>query len=158
MSNTPKWYNEKTARETANPAILAAILGSGGNDRVTRAAAANPASPAYVLEKAGHGPRRNAGETPADPARRPFRPSSRLAAPDDRRYKHKFEITGSTGRIYRLSYDDAPGAGYWTCSCPGNITHGDCKHLRACGLMGRKQSKALGIRAPEAVMQLEKRA
>ena len=66
--------------------------------------------------------------------------------PDSDRYKHRFEVAGSTGRIYRVSYDSAPGAGYWVCSCPGNIGHGDCKHLQACGLQGRKQAKMLGSR------------
>jgi hypothetical protein len=40
----PKWYNAETARETKNLAILAAILSTGSNDEVTRAARANPLS------------------------------------------------------------------------------------------------------------------
>ena len=67
---------------------------------------------------------------------------------DDDRYKNRFEVAGSTGRVYRISYDNASGAGYWVCSCPGNISHGDCKHLQACGLIGRKRAKIMGLRAP----------
>jgi hypothetical protein len=40
-----------------------------------------------------------------------------------------------------VSYDAAPNAGYWTCSCRGNISHGQCKHLTNMGLMGRKFGK-----------------
>ena len=70
--------------------------------------------------------------------------------PDTDRYKHRFDIRSeSSNRIYRIAYDKAPNTGYWTCSCPGNISHGDCKHLRSMGLIGRKVSKMRGIRAPE---------
>lgn len=59
--------------------------------------------------------------------------------PDDARYKARFEIRSeSSDRRYRISFDSAAGAGYWTCSCPGNIRHGSCKHLEAMGLRGRK--------------------
>jgi len=59
--------------------------------------------------------------------------------PDDSRYKCRFEVkSSSSDRVHRISFDAAPGAGYWTCSCPGNIRHGSCKHLEAGGLQGRK--------------------
>jgi hypothetical protein len=59
--------------------------------------------------------------------------------PDTDRYKIRFDIpSSSSNRLYRISWDNAPGAHYWTCSCPGNISHGQCKHLTACGLKGRK--------------------
>lgn len=45
--------------------------------------------------------------------------------------------SSSSGRIYKISFDDAPGALYWRCSCPGSIAHGRCKHLQSCGLKGR---------------------
>lgn len=63
--------------------------------------------------------------------------------PDDSRYKCRFDIPGSTGDVHRISFDSAPGAGYWKCSCRGNIRHGKCKHLDAMGLPGRKQGKSL---------------
>lgn len=57
---------------------------------------------------------------------------------DDGRYKCKFEIRSETSdKIYRISFDMASSALYWTCSCPGNIRHGHCKHLKAMNLPGR---------------------
>ena len=44
--------------------------------------------------------------------------------------------SSSSGRIYKISFDDAPGALYWRCSCAG-IRYGQCKHLTSCGLKGR---------------------
>lgn len=65
--------------------------------------------------------------------------------PDTDRYKCRFELKSETSdQIYRLSFDAAKGAGYWTCSCRGNIAHGQCKHLTACGLRGRVYGKDLG--------------
>jgi hypothetical protein len=59
--------------------------------------------------------------------------------PDDTRYKCRFEVrSSSSDRVHRISFDAAPGAGYWMCSCPGAIRHGSCKHLEAAGLRGRK--------------------
>jgi hypothetical protein len=67
--------------------------------------------------------------------------------PDTPRFKCRFDIgSASSSRIYRVSYDAAPGAGYWTCSCPGNIRHGHCKHLEAMGLPGRKQKRTLAAK------------
>lgn len=64
--------------------------------------------------------------------------------PDDSRYKHKFFVrSASSNALYKISYDSAPGAMHWKCSCRGNIRHGDCKHLKACGLKGRKFGKVL---------------
>lgn len=58
---------------------------------------------------------------------------------DSDRYKCRFKVRSeSSNNLYLLSYDNAPGAGYWTCSCRGNISHGQCKHLTAAGLRGRK--------------------
>lgn len=62
---------------------------------------------------------------------------------DTDRYKCRFDVPGSTGNIYRVSFDAAPGAGYWVCSCRGCIAHGQCKHLTAMGLYGRKMGKSL---------------
>ena len=62
---------------------------------------------------------------------------------DDARYKSKFEVVSeSSGRVYRISYDSAPGAGYWVCSCPGYLTRGKCKHLSAAGLRGRAEKRS----------------
>jgi hypothetical protein len=64
--------------------------------------------------------------------------------PDTDRYKCRIEIRSETSqRIYRISFDAAPRAGYWTCSCPGNIRHGTCKHLKAMGLPGRANGRSL---------------
>jgi hypothetical protein len=62
--------------------------------------------------------------------------------PDSDRYKCRFKVKSeSSNSLYLISYDNA--AGWWTCSCRGNISHGQCKHLTAAGLKGRKfgQSK-----------------
>jgi hypothetical protein len=60
--------------------------------------------------------------------------------PDSGRYKCRFKVkSASSNRLYLISYDTA---GYWTCSCPGNIRHGSCKHLEAAGLSGRKFGRA----------------
>jgi len=65
--------------------------------------------------------------------------------PDSTRYKGGFGVRSeSSGRIYKISYDCAGGAMYWTCSCPGNIRYGQCKHLSACGLKGRKHGANAG--------------
>lgn len=59
--------------------------------------------------------------------------------PDSDRYKVRFKVrSASSNSLYMISYDNAPGAQYWTCSCRGNIRHGQCKHLTAAGLKGRK--------------------
>lgn len=64
--------------------------------------------------------------------------------PDTERYKCRFTVgSSSSSRVYMISFDAAPNAGYWTCSCPGGISHGQCKHLDACGLRGRKHGKDL---------------
>lgn len=57
--------------------------------------------------------------------------------PDSKRYKGGFGVrSSSSDKIYKISFDTAMMC--WKCSCPGGIIHGDCKHLRACGLKGRK--------------------
>jgi len=59
--------------------------------------------------------------------------------PDTDRHIHRFKVrSASSNSLYLISFDKAPGAGYWTCSCRGNISHGQCKHLTACGLKGRQ--------------------
>jgi len=62
---------------------------------------------------------------------------------DNGRWKCGFKIAGSTGTVHKVSFDSAPGAGYWTCSCRGNIRWGQCKHLTAMGLTGRKSGRSL---------------
>jgi len=58
--------------------------------------------------------------------------------PDSDRYKVRFKVkSSSSNSLYLISFDNAPGSQWWTCSCPGNIRHGQCKHLTACGLKGR---------------------
>lgn len=57
---------------------------------------------------------------------------------DTDRYKFGFAVASQTStRKYKISFDAAPGALYWKCSCPGCISKGRCKHLQACGLKGR---------------------
>lgn len=64
--------------------------------------------------------------------------------PDSDRYKCRFTIRSeSSSMVYMISFDAAPGALYWKCSCRGNIAHGHCKHLRAMGLPGRSSGKSL---------------
>jgi len=72
-------------------------------------------------------------------AHRPKTPPNALVTyPDGPRYKFGFGVASeSSGRIYKISFDAAPGACWWVCSCPGCIRHGQCKHLTACGLQGR---------------------
>lgn len=61
--------------------------------------------------------------------------------PDSDRFKCRFKVrSSSSNNLYLVSYDTA--AGYWTCSCRGNIRHGSCKHLEAAGLKGRKYGKS----------------
>ncbi len=67
--------------------------------------------------------------------------------PDTLRHKCIFEVgSGSSDKIYRVSYDSAPGAGYWVCSCLGNLTRGNCRHLKAIGLPGRKEKGSLACK------------
>jgi hypothetical protein len=62
--------------------------------------------------------------------------------PDTDRYKARFTVRSeSSNNLYMISFDAAPNAGYWTCSCRGNISHGQCKHLTAIGQHGRKFRK-----------------
>jgi hypothetical protein len=59
--------------------------------------------------------------------------------PDSDRYKVRFKVpSSSSNRLYLVSFDNAPGAQYWTCSCFGNRRHGQCHHLSDLGLKGRK--------------------
>ena len=76
---------------------------------------------------------------------RPTPPPGAVAVYDDSaRYKFGFGVASqSSGRIYKISFDAAPGCLYWKCSCPGCISHGDCKHLRACGLNGKNGGKQI---------------
>lgn len=63
--------------------------------------------------------------------------------PDSDRYKCRFKVrSASSNQMYLISYDSAPGAGYWTCSCRGNIRFGSCKHLESAGLQGRKYGRS----------------
>ncbi len=61
---------------------------------------------------------------------------------DNGRWKARFEIgSESSDRVYRVSFDTAQGC--WVCSCMGCIRHGQCKHLTAMGLQGRKHGRDL---------------
>ena len=78
-------------------------------------------------------------------ASRPVPPAGAIAVyADTERYKFGVGVASqSSGRIYKISFDAALGSLCWKCSCPGCIAHGDCKHLRACGLKGRAYGKQL---------------
>ncbi len=66
-------------------------------------------------------------------------PAGAITYPDSSRYKGGFGVRSSSGnKIYKISFDAAPAMHCWVCSCPGNISHGQCKHLSALGLKGRK--------------------
>ena len=67
-------------------------------------------------------------------------PSSAVEVlPDTERYKVRFKVkSSSSNSLHLVSYDSAPGAGYWVCSCLGYRRYGQCKHLTAAGLKGRK--------------------
>jgi len=70
--------------------------------------------------------------------------------PDSDRYKYRFKVrSASSNRLYLVSYDNA--AHYWTCSCRGNIRHGQCKHLTAAGLKGRKYGKTYLPESPKQI-------
>jgi len=70
-------------------------------------------------------------------------PSAIEVLPDSDRYKCRFTVRSeSSNKLYMVSYDSAAGAGYWTCSCFGNRRFGQCKHLTAAGLKGRKFGKS----------------
>ena len=61
---------------------------------------------------------------------------------DTERYKCRFTIrSASSNSVYMVSFDAAPGAGYWVCSCRGAVAYGSCKHLEAMGKKGRKYGK-----------------
>ena len=67
--------------------------------------------------------------------------------PDSDRYKCRFKVkSASSNQLYLISYDTS--AGWWTCSCRGNIRHGSCKHLEAAGLKGRKYGRTTLSDAP----------
>jgi hypothetical protein len=64
--------------------------------------------------------------------------------PDTDRYKFRFKVRSqSSDSLYLISFDNAPGAKYWVCSCRGCIGHGHCKHLDSIGLVGRAKAKML---------------
>jgi hypothetical protein len=70
--------------------------------------------------------------------------------PDTDRYKCRFKVRSqSSNQLYLISFDAAPGALCWKCSCPGCVAHGQCKHLTACGLKGRPYG-----RDPETLRRL----
>ena len=69
--------------------------------------------------------------------------------PDTDRYKVRFKIRREkSNALYLISFDSAPGAHYWVCSCRGCIAHGQCKHLTAMGRAGRKLAASLPLSHP----------
>jgi len=73
--------------------------------------------------------------------------------PDNGRWILCFLIPSeSSNRLYKVSFDTAPGARWWTCSCRGNISHGNCKHLKSMGLMGRAIASSLPSNDPRRML------
>jgi hypothetical protein len=73
--------------------------------------------------------------------------------PDNGRYLYCFLVRSeSSGSLYKVSFDSAPAARWWTCSCRGNIGHGNCKHLKAMGLMGRTEARCLPPNDPRRML------
>lgn len=73
--------------------------------------------------------------------------------PNNGRYILCFLVPSeSSNANYKVSFDTAPNARWWTCSCRGNIGHGNCKHLKAMGLMGRAVAKLLPPNDPRRML------
>lgn len=69
----------------------------------------------------------------------PFQAPDGRKLPDSDRYRNRFQIeSDSSNKKYTIAFDMARNAGYWTCSCPGCCTQGQCKHLTRFGYHGRK--------------------
>jgi hypothetical protein len=70
----------------------------------------------------------------------PFRtPSEGRKLPDTDRYRNRFQVeSDSSNKKYTIAFDIARNAGYWTCSCMGCCTRGQCKHLDRLGYKGRQ--------------------
>lgn len=70
--------------------------------------------------------------------------------PDEGPHKLRMDIPSSSGsRNYRVSFLSGPNSNYFVCSCPGNLSHGRCKHLSAMGLWGRADRAKALARAKE---------
>lgn len=66
------------------------------------------------------------------------RPAGTIPLQDSPRYKGRFGVWSSDrSQVYVVSFDTAPGAGYWTCGCKGAINNGKCTHMERYGLLGR---------------------
>lgn len=65
-------------------------------------------------------------------------PQDAIMLPDEGCHKLRLKVPNSSGtRYYLVSFLSGPNSNYFQCSCPGCITHGNCKHLSAMGLWGR---------------------
>lgn len=96
------------------------------------------------MRRAGPPPERAGSDARAALARLEPPEGALQTFPDTDRYRCRFTIgSSSSDRVYMVSFDAAPRAGWWTCSCPGCVRHGSCKHLEAMGLRGRKSGKDL---------------
>jgi hypothetical protein len=66
-------------------------------------------------------------------------PNGAPQLPDHKQYKGRFQVKSSSNHnLYTIAFLVGPNSNYWTCSCRGCISHGQCKHLSAAGLKGRK--------------------
>lgn len=98
-------------------------------------------------------PKTAAQPDPQALAIRAIRAAGHDLLPDNGRYILCFLVRSeSSDSLYKVSFDTAPNAKWWTCSCRGNIGHGTCKHLKALGLMGRAIAKSLPLNDPRRML------
>lgn len=82
----------------------------------------------------------------------PFQAPDGQKLPDNDRYRNRFQIeSDSSNKKYTIAFDMAHNAGYWTCSCRGCCTHGQCKHLTRFGYYGRKY----GVKHPDNIAMIK---
>lgn len=77
-------------------------------------------------------------------------PPNSISLPDEGQYKLRIKIPNSDGsRYYMVAFLVGPHSNYFVCSCLGCIRFGQCKHLEAMGLWGRKFSSLALQRAKD---------
>lgn len=73
------------------------------------------------------------------------RPSGSVVLPDKGQYTNRFEIrSSSSNRIYIVAQHIT--GRWWSCSCPGWISHRNCKHLKALGLPANNRPLEVSMR------------
>ena len=70
-------------------------------------------------------------------------PRNAVFLKDNAGWTNRFDIKSeSSDNLYRIAQNKHKR--YWGCSCPGWISHRNCKHLRAMGLPGKEQPFEVG--------------